>query len=76
MKFRIVCDAFNGLEVQFKTRFWPFWRQCSRFGGVGTNTFTDIRAARAFAANWELKRPNNKRMVYEEFERTTTGQQP
>ncbi len=36
-KYRIVRDRYLGYEAQFKTTWWPFWRQC-----FGTNTAATI----------------------------------
>jgi hypothetical protein len=47
--YRVVTDAFSGFEVQYRTPWWPFWRQCGRGGGSGTNTNPTLEAAEEFA---------------------------
>ena len=49
-KDRIVRDKFAGFEVQYRVRWWPFWRECSRFGtGAGINTHRTLEDAVEFA---------------------------
>jgi hypothetical protein len=46
--YRIVTDGYSGYEVQYRTNWWPFWRQCpGRLGSV--NTHPSIEDAEAYA---------------------------
>jgi hypothetical protein len=47
--YRIVTDPYWGFEVQYRTRLWPFWRQCGKCGGSGVNTSKTIEDAEEFA---------------------------
>jgi len=50
IRYRIVRDNQSGYEVQFKRRWWPFWRQCGDGGGRGLNSWSTIEQAERFAA--------------------------
>jgi hypothetical protein len=43
-EYRIVSDKYLGYEVQYRTLFWPLWRQCNF-----SNTHPSVERARAFA---------------------------
>jgi len=55
IRYRIVRDTVSGYEVQFKRRWWPFWRQCGDDGRCGINTHRTIEAAEMFAAAHRLQ---------------------
>jgi hypothetical protein len=61
-RYRIVTDRYSGFEVQMRVWWWPFWLQCGRRGGRGTNTFEYIADADKFAAEHSrmVKPPRKK----------------
>jgi len=61
-KYRIVADYCAGYEVQYRKWWLPFWFQCDRVSGWGTNTNSTIQAAEALAASHRL--PNIKVIKY------------
>lgn len=57
MRVRIVDDIYNGYELQFRYKFWPFWCQ------AGVTPFSTIEKAEEFAR----KRLARKTFVKEVF---------
>ena len=45
-EYRIVTDNYCGFEVQFRTRWWPFWRQIDF---ANTNLSLEMARARALS---------------------------
>jgi hypothetical protein len=43
-EYRVVTDRFSGYEVQYRTRFWRFWRQAN-----GNNTQNTLNEAVTYA---------------------------
>jgi hypothetical protein len=43
-EYRVVTDRFSGYEVQYRPRFWPFWRQAN-----GNNTSHTLDEAVTYA---------------------------
>jgi len=59
--YRIVTDVHEGFELQYRTPWWPFWRQClGRTCAV--NTHATIEDAEAFA-RWDARRSLPPRCV-------------
>ena len=51
--YRIVTDHYSGFEVQCRSSWWPFWRQCAgRCSSV--NTHKTLEEAEAFA-KWHAR---------------------
>lgn len=46
--YRVVTDAYSGFEVQYRTPWWPFWRQCEGCRS-GVNTHRTLEQAEEFA---------------------------
>ena len=44
-KYRIVRDAYNGYEAQYKPWWCPFWLQ------IGINTSSNVEQAKTFIMN-------------------------
>lgn len=66
MKMRIVTDLYNGYEVQYRVKWWPFWLQCGYAGRWGVNTHESLDLARDFAERWlkrRLKQTTKGRVV-------------
>lgn len=70
VRYRIVTDIYAGYEVQIKTRYWPFWRECPHHAAWRmTNTHPTVAAAKAFIENnreWRLRKQNAGATVYVE----------
>jgi hypothetical protein len=43
-EYRVVTDRYCGYEVQYRPRFWPFWRQAN-----GNNTHSTLDEAVTYA---------------------------
>lgn len=50
IEFRIVTDNYAGYEVQFRTWYWPFWRQAEF-----SNTFHSVDKAKEFIEEYKKK---------------------
>lgn len=46
--YRIMTDHYSGFEVQYRSSWWPFWRQCLGSSSP-VNTHKTVEDAEAFA---------------------------
>ena len=53
--YRIVCDPFSMYHVQFRTRYWPFWRDA-----YGNNSCEHLDKARELAHRHSLGLARNE----------------